>query len=145
LVDRVATQVEQLNANQFVYFTKRLAQHPAIVPYHDVLAGVCRRLSRRLCVVEFEEAEMGVWRELMQAADKAKVRMIGDRANGEKEFGGLLATHPDDGMLYFKRGEAYEALGENKLAAGDFRRAMALFPKADWKARAKEAIDRLGG
>lgn len=86
---------------------------------------------------------MGARRDIMQAADNAKATMIVDRANGEKEFGALLEKNPTDGMVYFKRGEAYEALGENELAAADFRRAMGLFPKPEWKALAKEAVDRL--
>ena len=47
-------------------------------------------------------------------------------------------------MIYFKRGEAYEALGEQNLAKADFQRAMALFPRPEWKARAKEAVERVG-
>jgi hypothetical protein len=30
-------------------------------------------------------------------------------------------------MIYFNRGEAYEALGESELAAADFQRAFAMF------------------
>lgn len=61
--------------------------------------------------------------------------MLGEREN----FDLLLKQNPRDGMIYFKRGEAYEAIGENALAAADFQRAMAMFPKREWKARAREA------
>jgi hypothetical protein len=46
-------------------------------------------------------------------------------------------------MVYSKRGEAYEALGDDARAADDFRHALALFPMADWKRRAKEALERV--
>ena len=86
---------------------------------------------------------MSDWRELMAEADDAKRRMLSDRAAGEREFRHLLAAHPNDGMVYFKRGEAYEALGARDLAAADYRRAEELFPLEDWKARARQALARV--
>jgi hypothetical protein len=86
---------------------------------------------------------MSQWKAIMEAADAAKIEMISDRAGGEKAFESLLKQNLRDGMIYFKRGEAYEAIGDNASAAADFQRAMALFPKAEWKARAKEAWDRV--
>lgn len=46
-------------------------------------------------------------------------------------------------MVHFKRGEAYEAIGDRKCAADDYRRALALFPMAEWKKRAEEALKRV--
>lgn len=86
---------------------------------------------------------MSTWREIMAAADAAKIAMSADRATGEGKFAVLLREHPRDGMIFFKRGEAYEALKEDALAASDFQRAMALFPMPEWKSRAKEALDRV--
>ncbi len=80
----------------------------------------------------------------MEAADAAKIDVIANRISGEKAFELLLKQNPRDGMIYFKRGEAYEAIGENTLALADFQRAMAMFPKPEWKARAKEAAERVG-
>jgi len=68
---------------------------------------------------------------------------LGVRQTRRPDFAALLAQNPSDGMVYFKRGEAYEALGELALAQNDFQRALAMFPMAEWKARAKEAIDRV--
>lgn len=87
---------------------------------------------------------MGVWREIMDRADRAKRALVDDKAAGENLFEELLRQYPGDGMVYFKRGEAYEALGEVKLARADYQRAMASFPKDDWKMRAKQAVSRLG-
>ncbi len=86
---------------------------------------------------------MSTWRNIMEAADAAKLEMLSNRADGEKKFEELLKQNPRDGMIYFKRGEAYEAVGEKALAAADFQRAMAMFPKPEWKARAKEAAERV--
>jgi len=86
---------------------------------------------------------MSKWRELMADAEAAKRSMLRDRTAGEREFDRLLAAHPKDGMVYFKRGEAFEALGEPGRAAADYRQAEGLFPVADWKSRARESASRL--
>jgi hypothetical protein len=86
---------------------------------------------------------MSQWRESMADADAAKRAMVRDRAAGEREFDRLLAAHPRDGMIYFKRGEAFEELGEAERAAADYRRAEELFPMEDWKTRARQRASRL--
>jgi hypothetical protein len=86
---------------------------------------------------------MSQWRELMAEAEAARRAMLRNRAAGEREFDRLLAAHPKGGMIYFKRGEAFEALGEAERAAADYRRAEGLFPIADWKSRARESASRL--
>ncbi len=139
----VARQIRGAGITAFVYFTKRLAANPKLVPYHDALADACRRTSTSLCVVDLEDERMGSWRVVTEAADKAKLAMLSDRAVGDRAFSALLAQTPNDGMIYFKRGEAYEALGENSLAAADFTRAMGLFPMPEWKKRAQEALQRV--
>ena len=144
LAQAVGEQIRTGGITGLVYFTKPLPTNRNLVPYHDALAIACRDASVSLCVVELEDKEMSSWKAVMETADKAKLAMISDRGAGEREFLALLARNPNDGMIYFKRGEAYEALGERPLAKADFQRAMALFPMAAWKQRAKEAMDRVG-
>jgi tetratricopeptide (TPR) repeat protein len=139
----VARQIVKGGITAFVYFTKPLATNPKVVPYHDALVAACRQTSASLFVVQLEDNSMNSWRAVMEEADRAKLTMVSDRAAGERAFSELLARTPNDGMIYFKRGEAYEALGERTLAAADFRRAMALFPMPEWKARAREALERV--
>jgi tetratricopeptide (TPR) repeat protein len=86
---------------------------------------------------------MSIWREVMQTADSAKATMAFERVAGEQIFQRLLAQHPRDGMIYFKRGEAYEALGEYEHAVQDFQRAETLFPHPEWKQRAWDARIRV--
>jgi tetratricopeptide (TPR) repeat protein len=86
---------------------------------------------------------MSKWRDLMAQAEAAKAAMLRNRSVGEREFGSLLAKYPRDGMVFFKRGEAFEALGEMKLAETDYRKAEELFPKAEWKTRARQGGARV--
>jgi tetratricopeptide (TPR) repeat protein len=82
-------------------------------------------------------------REIRDEADAAMRMTLTNRVAGENEFQRLLKTHPNDGMIYFKRGEAYEALGKRGLAAADYRKAEGLLPLEEWKARARQALARV--
>lgn len=143
MAEIVADQIRASEITALVYFTRPLAGNPNVLPYHDTLASACSSSLTSLLVVELEDKHMSSWRSVMQAADTAKLAMISDRSAGELEFSALIASNPNDGMIYFKRGEASEALGENALAAADYRRAMAMFPMPEWKARAKAALERV--
>lgn len=143
LSKRVAEQIDRYGIGGIVYFTKPLASDANLVHYHAVLSAACSMLVRPFLSVQLEETDMNDWRRIMGEAEVAKATLISDRPAGEKEFESLLKRHPVDGMVYFKRGEAYEALKQNRLAASDFQRAFELFPMPDWKARAKEALNRV--
>lgn len=66
--------------------------------------------SRQL--IEGEYDVKATWREIMLRAENARVTMLKDRLRGEQMFDNLLTEYPNDGMIYYKRGEALEALGE---------------------------------
>ena len=85
---------------------------------------------------------MSIWRQVMAKCEEAKRTMLQDRPAGEMAFAALLRDHPDDGMVHFKRAEAYEHLGAYSIAEGEYARAERLFPWADWKARARAARER---
>lgn len=76
-------------------------------------------------------------------AETAKATMLADRRQGQALFEQLLKDHPTDGMVYFKRAETYEALGDSRLAAADYRRALALFPNERWKEKARAGLRRV--
>jgi tetratricopeptide (TPR) repeat protein len=76
-------------------------------------------------------------------AEAAKATMLLNIDQGERLFQELLQDYPGDGMVYFRRAEAYEAHGELRLAAEDYRRALALFPKEEWKAQARAGLRRV--
>ena len=86
---------------------------------------------------------MNNWREIMDEAEQAKRQMLVDREKGEVLFDSLIQRVNSDGMVYFKRAEAYEALGELELALEDYRRAYAFFPMLRWKRIAKEGLYRV--
>ena len=83
---------------------------------------------------------MAEWRAIILEAEQAKKDMIVKPKAGERKFKRLLGQHGADGMIYFKRAEAWQALGETDKALGDYGKAEALFPMDAWKARAREGI-----
>ena len=87
--------------------------------------------------------KMSRWREIMAEAEEAKSIMIRNLEEGEIKFKSLLAEYPTDGMVYFKRGEAYEYHGEIKKAKSDYQQAHELFPMPEWQNRASEGISKV--
>lgn len=86
---------------------------------------------------------MNNWREIMDEAEQAKRQMLIDQEKGEAMFADLIRRANTDGMVYFKRAEAYESLDLFELAVEDFRRALAYFPMLRWKRIAKEGLYRV--
>lgn len=86
---------------------------------------------------------MSGWRPIMAKAEEAKSIMIRNLEEGEIEFESLLAKYPTDGMVYLKRGEAYEYHGEIQKAKSDYQQAYKLFPMPEWQNRASEGISRV--
>lgn len=70
---------------------------------------------------------MSRWGPIMAEAEEAKSIMIRNLEEGEIKFKSLLAEYPTDGMVYFKRGEAYEYHGEIKKAKSDYHRLINYF------------------
>ena len=81
--------------------------------------------------------------EIMRKAEEAKESLIQNRSMGEKEFDALLRLRPRDGMVYLKRGEAYEVIGDLEIAERDFRTSLPLIFKVEWKQRVREALERV--
>lgn len=65
-----------------------------------------------------------------------------DSREGERLFSELLRSHPEDGMVFFKRGEAYETVGQPEKALKDFQVAETTFPMREWKQLASQGIQR---
>lgn len=86
---------------------------------------------------------MATWREIMGMAEDAGNMLITDRARGEQAFERLLMTCPRDGMVFFQRAKAFEAIGEFKLAEADYGAAERLFPKESWRTSAREGSSRM--
>ena len=79
------------------------------------------------------------------AAESAKAVLIQNPALGEQLFLEILQDHPNDGIVYMKRAEAWEAVGDYTAASADFTRAEALVPFPGRKAQARAGLLRTRG
>jgi len=86
---------------------------------------------------------MSEWRDIWAESIKANKHLIIQTSEGEKEFLKLIMQHPNDGMIFYSRGEAYEYLVQYEKARLDYESAFGYFPVPHWKRIAHEAIDRV--
>ncbi len=62
---------------------------------------------------------------------------------GEHAFDELLRRHPEDGMVFYERGEAFEYLGDIQRARQDYERAEQFILMPQWKAVVRRALQRV--
>jgi len=86
---------------------------------------------------------MSNWRLIMNRADVAMKKMILDREKGESLFQALIDEYGVDGMIFYKRAQAYEELAIFDLALEDYRMAKSLFPMDTWISAASNGIFRM--
>jgi tetratricopeptide (TPR) repeat protein len=86
---------------------------------------------------------MSLFRKVWAEAIAANQELALNRSRGEAQFQHLLEKCPDDGMVYYERGEAYEYLKDFEKAESDYRIAESLFPLKHWKAIAREGLARV--
>jgi tetratricopeptide (TPR) repeat protein len=86
---------------------------------------------------------MSTWRKIWTEAISANHELCLNRSKGESAFRRLLEAHPDDGMIYYERAEAYEYLNELDAAEADYKTAEKYFPVMHWKTVAREGIARI--
>ncbi|WP_296090085.1 DUF4145 domain-containing protein [uncultured Treponema sp.] len=86
---------------------------------------------------------MSIWREIWKESLTANSQMFFNKNNGEKKFKDLLVKYNNDGMLFYARGETYEAIGLKDKAIEDYKNAAEQFPVEHWKSVAKNTIKRV--
>ena len=86
---------------------------------------------------------MSDWRAIWNQAINAKGQFI--HSNNFSLFEYLLKKYPNDGMVYYVLGDAYECKNEKDKALEAYKTAYYLFPMPRWKQRAQDGIDRIEG
>ncbi len=89
--------------------------------------------------------DTATWPLVLQEAEKAR-GLVSDkrtREDGMRLFDQLTKEYPRDGMVYFKRAEASEALGEEEKASNDYKKAEEFFKKDLWRELARSRAEHL--
>jgi len=104
--------------------------------------GLARPLGRS-CRDNIGVITMSQFRKVWADAILANQQLAFNRSKGEVAFKHLFEVYPNDGMVYYERGEAYEYLKVLDRAESDYRTAEGLFPLKHWKAIAREGLARI--
>jgi tetratricopeptide (TPR) repeat protein len=86
---------------------------------------------------------MSQWQKIWARSIHANQQLVQNQTKGEGAFQALMGKYPDDGMLYYSRGEGYECLGLWDAAIADYKEAERLLPAPHWKEVAKGAAQRV--
>jgi hypothetical protein len=62
---------------------------------------------------------------------------------GEEVFADLMLRYPRDGILFFERGKARADVGDLTGALDDLKKAETYFPRSEFKAQARRALEGL--
>lgn len=84
---------------------------------------------------------MADWKEIWKRAENAKIHFI--QTNNFVIFEDLLKQYPNDGMVYYNLGNAYEERKEYDKALEAYQKAQSLFPMFKWRQKAHEGITRV--
>lgn len=106
------------------------------------LKTICKDCHAKIHPQMNEHGNQGDWIKIMRKAEKAKRAYLSDGVEGDIQFAKLLEQFPDDGMVYFKRAEALEQMGDMTSAARDYELAEKHFPLDKWKAKSREGLNR---
>lgn len=86
---------------------------------------------------------MSLFREIWKKSIYYNQQMVlKEDQKGNTVFKDLINEFPDDGMVYFERGIAFETMGKYGLAKLDYEKAKELFPVPHWKKNADFYIER---
>lgn len=83
------------------------------------------------------------YRPIWGEAIKANQAMLHDRDAGNRQFRRLFELHPDDGMIFYERAEAFEHLGLLDEAEADYKHAERFLTSPHWKDVARLAVVRV--
>lgn len=81
--------------------------------------------------------------KIMNLAGNAKLGMLIDKTRGEKYFQELFRKYGNDGMIYYRRAQAYEELECVQDALENYKLAQRYFPITKWKNLASQGKYRM--
>lgn len=130
-----------------IYFFRNLSDSN-IKPYIKAISKACKLSKTKIIYLEIDIGEIenvanNGYREIWHAALKAQQEMVLGKDNSGKSFNNLFKRHPNDGMLFYERAEAYECLENISKAKNNYELALLYFPNPKWKKVAYEGLKRI--
>ncbi len=137
---RVGRQLEERRISQVLFLVNPSSR--SSLAYLRLIVLACgAKVQLELCD---HRRPFPDWSKVFTQAEQARLRVANGRASVEEAFGNLFRKHEDDGMVWFKRAQAYQDLGRAELALSDYERAAALFRMEEWQKYARDAVMLMG-
>lgn len=144
--EKVEPQLREKHISKLFFFLN--SSDPNIKPYIDTISKACKLTDTKIVFVEVQIGEredlvkIG-YREIWYTSLKSNQIMVKAKDKSATVFIELFEKYPNDGMIYYERGEAYESLLELDKAKIDYEKALFYFPNPKWKKVAYEGLKRI--
>jgi len=143
--DYVIEQLKKFNIEKIFFFQN--SSDLFIKPYINAITLACKLTNTPIYFIEIEIGEIEDikvigYREIWYLSLKANQMMVKNNDVSATAFIELLEKFPNDGMLYYERGEAFESLRDYQKAKKDYELALMYFPNPKWKNVAYEGLKR---
>ena len=148
MTEKIADQLICFKIDSVVFFHNSTESHEKISPYIDTISNACKKLNKEIKfylidIPDEEDKSRNGFREIWHKAIKTNQKMVLSKDNSGMPFDNLFMKHPNDGMLFYERAEAYECLGDFDKAKNDYVMALFHFPNPKWKNVAYEGLIRI--
>ncbi len=138
---RVADQLQKEAISHLQFLVSPLNR--LSLAYLRVIVLACDRANIVIELRNHEGQNFEDWSKIYRQAEEARLRVIKGTISVEEAFQPLFKKYDQDGMLWFKRAQAFEYKGSYAQSLGDFRRAAELFPMREWKDAAKRCAESI--
>jgi hypothetical protein len=128
----VASQLENKNIQE-LYFLVTPSNRLAIA-YLRLITLACDRAKVGLEVLDHRGRPFAEWSNVFRQAEEAKRRASKPGTSVKEAFGDLFRRYgEEDGMIWFKSGEAHRDRQQYADALFDFRQSAQLFSMKEWR------------
>jgi hypothetical protein len=134
---RVGRQLEERHISRLLFLVNPSSR--LSLAYLRLLVLACgAKVPLELC--DHRGRPFPDWSKVFTQAEQARLRAVKGRVSVKEAFDNLFEKHEEDGMVWFKRAQAYQELGQAELALSDYERAAALFRMEEWQRYARDAV-----
>ncbi len=114
MVRKISEQLIHHKINCVIFFYNSIESDANVILYIKSIKNACENLENNIiiCTIDIpyeEDRSRNGSREIWQKAIREYQLMVINRDPLGKEFIDLFDKSPNDGMLYYQRGEAYES------------------------------------
>jgi hypothetical protein len=140
---RVASQLKDKNIRELNFLVT--ASNRLAIAYLRLITLACDRAKVSLEVLDHRGRPFAEWSNVFRQAEETRKRASKPEVSVREVFGDLFRRYgEEDGMIWFKRGEAHRARQLYAYALYDFRQSAQLFSMKEWRDAANSQVKLVG-